>query len=62
MEPITAEVTAPKPTPLRSPESPLVSGKPADYNEDFCLWVEYQAKLLREGSWQQLDSKFARRG
>ena len=55
MEPITAEVTAPKPTPLRSPESPLVSGKPADYNEDFCLWVEYQAKLLREGSWQQLD-------
>ena len=55
METVTAEVTAPKPTPLRSPESPLVSGKSTDYNEDFFLWVEYQAKLLREGSWQQLD-------
>ena len=62
MEPITAEVTAPKPTPLRSPESPLVSGKPADYNEDFCLWVEYQAKLLREGLATTGHSKFARRG
>ena len=29
--------------------------EPSLYEQDFCLWVEEQARLLREGSLDQLD-------
>jgi len=55
MEPITAEATTTKPQQSRTPAPPPDPGKGVAYDEDFCLWAERQVKLLREGSWQQLD-------
>jgi hypothetical protein len=34
---------------------PLTTHQPALYQEDFCLWVELQARLLREGRLDELD-------
>lgn len=34
---------------------PLTTQQPAPYQEDFCLWVELQARLLREGRLGELD-------
>lgn len=50
MEPITAETTTQRP-----PALPPASSRAAGYDEDFCLWAEHQAKLLREGALPQLD-------
>jgi len=53
MEPITAETTTQRPS--RPPAPPPASSRAAGYDEDFCLWAEHQAKLLREGALRQLD-------
>jgi uncharacterized protein DUF29 len=34
---------------------PLTTDRPSLYERDFCLWVEEQARLLRQGALERLD-------